>query len=75
MVKAIRQGLKTESYTVSISKSCQWFGIARRTVYYKPTKAAPKVRPELTKPIKAMIEESTRVSHRSNVAAHEQNTV
>lgn len=45
MIETIRQGQKEDGYTVSISKLCQWFGIPRRTVYYKPTKAAPKVNP------------------------------
>lgn len=58
MIETIRQGLKEDGYTVSISKLCQWFGIPRRTVYYKPTKAAPKIKPELAEPIKTMIEES-----------------
>ncbi|MBF6618033.1 MAG: hypothetical protein ITG07_15060 [Candidimonas sp.] len=36
MIETIRQGLKADGYTVSIAKLCQWFGIPRRTVYYKP---------------------------------------
>jgi len=46
MIETIRQGLKEEGFTVSLSKLCQWFNIPRRTVYYKPTKAAPKVDPK-----------------------------
>lgn len=65
MIETIRQGLKEDGYTVSISQLCQWFGIPRRTVYYKPTKAAPKVRPELAAPIKAMIEESLSFGYRT----------
>ena len=33
-----------------------WFGVPRRTVYDRPTKAAPKVDPRFAEPIKAMIE-------------------
>jgi putative transposase len=51
MIETIRQGLKEEGITVSMSKLCQWFDIPRRTVYYKPTKAAPKVDPKLVEPI------------------------
>src|SRR5690606_253171 len=65
MIETIRQGLKEDGYTVSISKLCQWFGIPRRTVYYKPTKAAPKVKPELAERIKAMIEESPSFGYRT----------
>lgn len=65
MIEMIRQGLKEDGYTVSISKLCQWFGIPRRTVYYKPTKATPKVNPALAEPIKAMIEESPSFGYRT----------
>jgi len=65
MIETIRQGLKEDGFTVSISKLCQWFGIARRTVYYKPTKAAPRVKPELAEPIKAMIEQSPSFGYRT----------
>jgi len=37
MIETIRQGLKEDGFTVSITKLCQWFDIPRRTVYYKPT--------------------------------------
>ncbi len=39
-----------------IAKLCAWFGVPRRTVYYRPTKSAPKVDPRFAEPIKAMIE-------------------
>ncbi|WP_304956708.1 helix-turn-helix domain-containing protein [Vogesella sp. XCS3] len=28
-----------------ISKLCRWFGVPRRTLYYRPQKAAPKLQP------------------------------
>ncbi|ACM03708.1 Integrase, catalytic region [Cereibacter sphaeroides KD131] len=37
------QGLLADGITVLLTKLCAWFGVPRRTVYYKPTKAAPKV--------------------------------
>ena len=43
MIETIRQGLQAEGITVSISKLCRWFGVPRRSVYYKPVKAAPKL--------------------------------
>ena len=43
MIRRIQQGLLAEGVAVSIAKLCTWFGIPRRTVYYKPVKAAPKV--------------------------------
>lgn len=33
MIETIRQGLKTDGYTVSIAKLCQWFNLPGRTVY------------------------------------------
>ena len=33
----IRQGLQAEGITVSIAL-CRWFGVPRRSVYYKPVK-------------------------------------
>ena len=65
MIAALRQGLKDDGYEVSISKLCQWFGVARRSVYYKPTKAPPTVKPELAAPIKAMIEEEPSFGYRT----------
>ena len=43
-------------------------GIPRRTIYYRPTKAAPKVNPALAEPIKAMIEESPSFGYRTVAA-------
>lgn len=65
MIETIRQGLKEEGVIVSISKLCQWFGIPRRTVYYRSVKATPKVNPKLAAPIKALIEESPFFGYRT----------
>ena len=53
---SVQQDFKAEGVAVPMTKLCQWFGVARRTTYYKPTKSAAKVKPELAEPIKAMIE-------------------
>lgn len=50
---------------MSVSQLCRWFELARRTVYYKPTKTAPKVKPELAEPIKALIEEEPSFGYRT----------
>ena len=52
MIETIRQGLKADGIHVPISKLCQWFAVPRRTVYYQPTKAVPKVDARLAEPIK-----------------------
>jgi putative transposase len=56
MIRTLHEGLLAEGVTVSIAKLCAWFGVPRRTVYYRPSKAAPKVDPRFAEPIKAMIE-------------------
>ena len=65
MIETIRQGLKADGFDVSISKLCRWFNVPRRTVYYRPTKAAPGLQERFVAPIKAMIEEKpvVRVPH------------
>ncbi len=59
MIEGLRQGLKDDGVSVSISKLCQWFNIPRRTVYYKPCTAPPRLNPAFVEPIKAMIEAVT----------------
>jgi len=65
MIETIRQGLKEDGFDVSISKLCKWFEVPRRTVYYRPTKAEPKVQEHLLSPIKAMIEENPSFGYRT----------
>lgn len=68
MIETIRQGLKADGLTVSISKLCQWFDVPRRTVYYQPTKAAPKVQDTIAQPIKALINEHPSFGYRTVAA-------
>ncbi len=65
MIETIRQGLKADDITISISKLCRWFNVPRRTVYYRPVKAEPKVQARFAEPIKAMIEESPSFEYRT----------
>ena len=65
MIQSIQQGLLAEGVTVRITKLCAWFGVPRRTVYYKPTKAAPKVDPRFAELIKAMIEAEPSLGYRT----------
>ena len=51
----VQQGLKDEDILVPMTKLCQWFGVERRTTYYKPTRSPAKVKPELAGPIKEMV--------------------
>ncbi len=42
MILGLQQGLKEDGIEVSLVKLCQWFGVARRTVYYRVTKGQPR---------------------------------
>lgn len=50
MIETIRQGLQADGITVSISKLCRWFEVPRRTVYYRPVKAAPTLQERFVAP-------------------------
>lgn len=65
MIASVRQGLKDDGFEVSISQLCRWFEVPRRTLYYKPTKASPVVKPELAEPIKALIEAEPSFGYRT----------
>ena len=65
MIETIRQGLKADGIHVSLSKLCHWFAVPRRTVYYRPTKAVPKVDARFAAPIKTMIEENPSFGYRT----------
>lgn len=65
MIETIRQGLKADGFDVSISKLCRWFGVPRRTVYYRPVKSEPKLQERFVAPIKAMIEENPSFGYRT----------
>ena len=65
MIRRIQQGLIAEGVVVSVAKLCAWFGIPRRTVYYKPVKAAPKVEARFCEPIKTLIEEEPSLGYRT----------
>lgn len=61
MIRTLHEGLLADGIAVSIA----WFGVPRRTVYYTPVKAAPKVDPRFAEPIKAMIETEPSFGYRT----------
>lgn len=67
-MRSVQQGLKDEGFVVPMTMLCRWFGVARRTTYYKPTKSPAKVKPELAKPIKEMIEAEPSFGYRTVAA-------
>jgi len=64
MILGLQQQLKDDGFEVSLVKLCRWFEVPRRTVYYTPTKAQPKLQERFVTPIKAMIEENPSFGYR-----------
>jgi putative transposase len=65
MIETIRQGLKADGFTVSISQLCRWFEVPRRTVYYKPCTTPQRVDARFATPIKALIEQEPSFGYRT----------
>ena len=65
MIRTLHEGLLADGFAVPITKLCAWFGVPRRTVYYKPVKSPPKIDPAFEEPIKAMIEENPSFGYRT----------
>ena len=65
MIATIKQGLEADGIQVPMTKLCRWFEVPRRTVYYRPTKATPRVQERFEAPIKAMIEEEPSFGYRT----------
>jgi len=67
--KKLQSLLGEDGIEVPISKLCRWFGVLRRTLYYRPPKAAPKLQPQLVELIKEMLEENRSFRFRPRVQA------
>ncbi len=65
MILSVWQGMKNDGFPVSMAKLCGWFGVCRRTVYYRPVKAEPKVQERFAAPIKGLIEENPAFGYRT----------
>ena len=65
MIRSVRQGLPDDGIQVPVTKLCAWFEVPRRTVYYKPTKAARKLDDRFVTPIKALIDEEPSFGYRT----------
>ncbi|MEO0959280.1 MAG: hypothetical protein AAFY66_12605 [Pseudomonadota bacterium] len=57
MIRTLHEGLLADGIAVPLTKLCAWFGVPRRTVYYKLTKAPPKVDPAFAEPIASPVED------------------
>jgi len=65
MIASIQQGLKAEGCEVPVAKLCRWFGVPRRTVYYRSSKAPPKLQERFVAPVKALIEQEPSFGYRT----------
>ena len=52
MIRTLHEGLCADGLSVSLTKLCTWFGVPRRTLYYKPVKSPPKVDDQFAQPIR-----------------------
>jgi putative transposase len=64
-IRTLHEGILADGVKVPLAKFCAWFGVPRRTVYDKPTKAAPKVAARFAELIKAMIEKEPSFRYRT----------
>ncbi|MEM6416117.1 MAG: hypothetical protein AAF720_15845 [Pseudomonadota bacterium] len=65
MIRMRHEGLRADETPKSVTKLCRWFEVRKRTVYYKPTNATPKIDPTFEMPIKALIEENPSLGYRA----------
>lgn len=77
MILGLQQGWNEDGVEVSLAKLYEWFGVARRTVYYQATKGQIKLQEHFVRPIKAMIEENPSSGYRTvtHLLAFNKNTV
>jgi putative transposase len=65
VIASVRQGLLADGIEVSVAALCRWFGVPKRTVYYRATKALPKVQARFSDPVKALIEAEPAFGYRT----------
>lgn len=65
IICSVQQGLLEDGIAVLVTKLCAWFGMPRRSVYYKSVKSPPKVDPRFAELIKALIEEEPSFGYRT----------
>jgi putative transposase len=77
MILQIQRGLREKGVTVPMTKLYRWFDVPRRTVYYRPVEAKPKVQDRFATPIKQMIQAETSFGYRTvaSLLRYNKNTV
>ena len=56
MIVRLGQELAREGTPVPTAKLCRWFGLPRRTLYYRPVKSPPRIDADLARQIRAQID-------------------
>ena len=65
LIWRLHEQFKADGLEVSISRLCAWFGVARRSVYYRPHRTQPVVKECYSEPIKQLIEEQPSFGYRT----------
>lgn len=65
MIKQIMSEMAADGDKVTIVQACRWAGISRRSYYYQPTKAQPKVNEHLAARVKRVINDLPYVGYRT----------
>jgi putative transposase len=65
VILGAQRALTADGISILMSQLCRWFEATRRSVYYKPCQAAPKVQVRVEKPSKVMIERDTSFGYRT----------
>ena len=68
LIWRLHEQFKSDGVEVSISRLCAWFGIARRSVYYRPHSKKPVVQEQYEVPIKKLIEEEPSFGYKTVAA-------
>ncbi|MEM8970600.1 MAG: hypothetical protein AAGD43_00860 [Pseudomonadota bacterium] len=57
--------LADDGIKIPLAQVCRWFGVARRTLYYRSRKAAPRINLDLAEPFKELIETEPSFGYRT----------
>ena len=68
LIRRLQEQFQADGLKVSLSRLCTWFGVARRSVYYRPHKKAAVVKACYAEPIKQLIEAEPSFGYRTVAA-------
>ena len=68
LIRRLQEQFQADGLKVSLSRLCTWFGVARRSVYYRSHKKAAVVKACYAEPIKQLIEAEPSFGYRTVAA-------